>query len=969
MSFLEAVADKILRDHSHHLRDLHIISPNRRALLFLQKILARKIDRPIWSPVLMTMDDLVQRHNTNLLADPLILNYQLYQVWRESGSSYLRDRFDQFYFWGQVLLRDFDDIDKHRINHKKLFRVLKEDMQMEMEIDGWTEEDRNEYSHFLRILTENRTDLKANFENIWQHVGTVYSAFKEKLASQNIAYNGMLYNYLATHMDQMDTYAGKPFVFVGFNRLNACEKLILGYFRDRHKAQFYWNFDTYLLIKRGEDAGKFLAANKRDFPDDLGYMSDMATDTKQIKIIEVPFLSAQSQIAADLLQNDYLIKSSKGIVDFNDTLIMLPNERLLTPLMQNIPSDIDKVNISIGLPVSSTGTYRIIEAWIHLHSNAYRNDLKIYYKDIESLVFHPFLTPLQESFHQHFQGKEDGKTNKEADLWGRVKNKIYFDYEELNFYDKRWNLFFHRPDAENFFDVIIGLIEWLYNETDANTEVGKVKIISDHEREILSFSHKKMMLLRDIFSEQQIRMDFRFMPQLVSDIFTLNRLPFRGEPLNGLQVLGTMEARNLSFEKVIIPSVEEGYLPAPARNSFIPYSIRRLFRFPDAKDDASEQAYYFYSTLQNAKEVTLLYSQIKEGLGGKEKSRFLHQIMFWNKEDLKNWEVKEFSLDTTVSSDKDREISFIKTDALLNLIDNKLKRGLSASSLNDYLDCSLRFYFKHIRGWREDSEVAEELDFAMFGSVLHKTLELLYKDFEHATVQPEDIDILMGVIENTINEALSKETGFGEAAFHSGPNLLFKETLKDYVFAVLEYDKGRAPFVLVGHEFHLKQEKLELEGFSKEVRFSGFIDRLEREADMLRIIDYKTGKDKGSFRDFEDLFSEEKGNRPKAVFQALLYVLLADQIGELKSRNYSAHIFKLRDMGAGKQESTEVRRGNEVYVFDEEQRRMFRQRLAKMFEGMFDKENPLKRIQSNIMTKCAYCAYRKICDREFDLIM
>lgn len=474
-------------------------------------------------------------------------------------------------------------------------------------------------------------------------------------------------------------------------------------------------------------------------------------------------------------------------------------------------------------------------------------------------------------------------------------------------------------------------------------------------------------MLRDIFREQQIKVDFKFLPHLISDIFRLNRLPFRGEPLNGLQVLGTMEARNLSFDRVVIPSVEEGYLPAPVRNSFIPFSIRRLFRFPASEDDASEQAYYFYSTLQNAREITLLYSQTGEGLGGKEKSRFLHQIIFWNKGDLQRWEVENLSLETAVSPPENREISFEKNNALLHLTDKKLERGLSASSLNDYLDCSLRFYFKHLREWREDPAIAEELDFALFGSVFHKTLELLYKNFYNATVRPEDVDGLKDKAEEKLGRALAEITGFTQEAFQSGPNLLFKETLKDYVLAVLQYDMRRAPFVLIGHEFPLDREKLELEHLNKEARFSGFIDRLERGDDLLRIIDYKTGKDKVSFRDFEDLFSREKGNRPKAVFQALLYVLLADQVAELKAGKYSAHIFKLRDMGAGKQDSTEVRQGNEIYVFDEEQRGIFRDRLTRLFENMYDKGERIERVQTNTAAKCSYCAYRKICNREFDL--
>ena len=226
-----------------------------------------------------------------------------------------------------------------------------------------------------------------------------------------------------------------------------------------------------------------------------------------------------------------------------------------------------------------------------MHTIANREGGKLYYKDIETLVYHPFLSGLRESFERHF-GKAEIDANHVTENWNKVKNRIHFGYEDLQFGDERWGIFFARPNAESFFEKLIALIEWLYNEVAMGSEEGK-KLIGDHEREILSFSHQKIMMLRDIFEEQQIKVDFLFLPQLVSDIFRLNRLPFRGEPLNGLQVLGTMEARNLSFKKVIIPSVEEGYLPAPARNSFIPFSIRRLFRFPDTEDDASEQLIIF----------------------------------------------------------------------------------------------------------------------------------------------------------------------------------------------------------------------------------------------------------------------------------------------------------------------------------------------------------------------------------------
>ena len=355
---------------------------------------------------------------------------------------------------------------------------------------------------------------------------------------------------------------------------------------------------------------------------------------------------------------------------------------------------------------------------------------------------------------------------------------------------------------------------------------------------------------------------------------------------------------------------------------------------------------------------------MNEGLGGKEKSRFLHQIMFWGKDDLKNWEIETLSMDSNVSAVKNREISFSKSDNILRLLDQKLEKGLSQSSLNDYLDCSLRFYFKHLRGWREEDEIAEELDFALFGSVLHKTLELLYEPFHNARVEVEHIERMKGQVESKLKLALVEETGFSEENFMMGSNLFFKETLKDYILAVLEYDGGRAPFTMLQHEYHVNREELKLEGFNKEVRFSGYIDRLEREGDTLRIIDYKTGKDAVEFKNMEVLFSRTSGSMPKAVMQALLYALLADQIKSLKSDYYSTHIFKLRDMGAGKQ-ATEIMQGGEVYNFDEGQRAEFRAALVEVFTGMYDRGEMIERVRTNIAVKCGYCGFRRVCDRDF----
>ncbi len=964
-----------MEQYGKDLGKVHLVSPNRRALLFLQKIIAQKIDKPIWSPLLLTMDDLVRKHSGLLVADPLLLNYQLFKTWKQSGSDYLSDRFDLFYFWGQVLLRDYDELDREKINAHRLFSLLEDSMEIDLRIEEWGQESQEQLTRFMQTISSGQSTLQESFRNIWKHLGPVYFAFREDLRGQGMGYKGMMYRAVAENKETLLSYKDNPLVFVGFNRLNQCEQEILEFGRDRLAAQFYWNFDDFLLGERGQDAGLFLRKAKANFPDDLEYRTYMTggqgdlqgLGKKKITLVEVPFLSAQSQIVIDRLMK---AREGKESYDYGNTLVMLPNEKILDNLLLNLPDAINPLNVSIGLPITSTSLFRLMEAYIDLHTRAVTAG-KIYYKDIEKVAFHPLLSPWVGIFQDHFmaiKGEDGAKTG-----WRHAKSKIYFTYPELPaLQGSIWEILFSQPDSSIFFSRLLGILEFLYNWEQGDTEGEKVRWLNDHDREIVAFSHSQLVLLRDIFLEQDIQLDFEHLPGLVSDIFRMNRLPFRGEPLIGLQILGTMEARNLAFDQVIIPSAEEGFLPSPMRNSFIPFSIRQLFAFPDKREDAAEQAYYFYAVLQHAREVTLLYSQTRDGMGGKEKSRFLRQIEIWAHRSLKNWEIESQSLPVESVAKETRSGVLQREEVLIEAYRKRLtEKHISPTALVDHLECPLRFFYKHICHLKEDRDLSEDLDAATFGNAYHKAMEFLYEPFVGRSLSQEDIEGLHEQVQSALDKALKMVSGLEIDAYEYGVNLVNKSTLEIYLHQTLNKDKERAPFTLVKHEYRLDPDHVQLSLGGLKVRLKGFIDRLEMAGDTLEIIDYKTGSDLEFFKGMEDFGGDAK-RLPKAVFQLLLYGLIAEQLQDLRSPAYKLQVYKLREMVSKglKGEDTlgegylkiGTERNNTYFDFTQEERTHFSLTLDAMVNNMMNSDLPIAKTEN--VQVCLFCPYKKICDRD-----
>lgn len=954
MEFLDAAATRILNLHSDHLERLNIVSPNRRALLFLQKIISEKIERPIWSPRILTIDDLVKDNSPFKRADNLTLNFELFKIWKKSGSKYLSDRFDRFYFWGQILLTDFDDIDKNLVDSEKLFQILIEDKQLELDISLWSDEEKELYKDFFNIFNKGKSNLVSGFENIWEHLGQVYSDFRKHLEVNNMAYNGMMYREVASNLQKFNTLKDEYFIFLGFNRLNACEHKILKHFKDNLQTEFYWNSDEYLVQYRSDDAGKFIANNLRNFGDDLKFSTSMHTDRKKISIIQSPFLSGQSQIIANTvneIQQEALLDRTETL---NETLVLLPNESVLPLLMTSIPNSVSKINISLGLPISSTNTFRLIEAWIKLHAGAMENDGKLYYKEIENLILHPYLSDVFRAFEAAITPLNDEKKQG----WNFIKQKINFTYEEILAYDNTLDLFFSKPTAHDIFDRILRIIEWFYNSSE---DQKNNTYISDHDKEILAFTHKKFMLLRDIFDTQKDAIELKNLLYLVADIFRSSRLPFRGEPLTGLQILGTMEARNLGFKHVIIPSLEEGYLPAPIRSSFIPFNIRKLFFFPDRTEDAAEQAYYFYSTLQQATNITLIYSQMSDGIGGKEKSRFIHQLLLWQKKHFKNWTIEEKSMAINIKP-KEQTFEEIKASPEINgLYSKKMKQGISPSALNDFIDCKLRFYFKHIRNWKEDEELSENMNAAFFGSTLHKAMENIYEDFKNKTVDKQDIDYLISNIDTKLDEALKEITGFDSESFQKGSNYFFRSSLIDYIKSVLEYDKEETPFQHLYHEYSLKENSLKLEGIDEAININGSIDRIDNynNNELTKIIDYKTGSDDKNFNSLKDLTDETQRSRKKAIFQLLFYIYVISKTGEF-NKNFSAELYLLREMNRESKFDGTITKNSKPYNFDHNEMITFDEILIDLFKNILESDSIPKTDRTE---RCTYCPYSKICKR------
>lgn len=953
-SFLQLVAHDLYTKIGNDLSRTVLVFPNKRANLFFNEYLASESDQPIWSPAAMSISDLFQKLSIQKKGDPILLVCELYKVFKEETLS--QETLDDFYFWGELLISDFDDVDKNLVDADKLFsnlQALKNLMDDYEFLDKEQEEAIQQF--FQNFSIERRTELKDKFISLWDKLGTIYHRYRENLEAQGIAYEGMLYRNVIERLDTEVQLKYDKYIFVGFNVLNKVETKFFQLLKDADKALFYWDYDIFYTqqIKKHE-AGEFINRNLKLFPNELpASYFDSLKNPKKIRYISASTENAQARFLPEWIRSTFSAQYEE-----KENAVVLCNEALLLPVLHSIPQEVKNVNITMGFPLAQTPVYSFINAAMELQTKGYRSDTgRFSYDAVSAILKHPYTQQL--SAKAEPLERELTQTNRFYPLPSELKQDEFLA-----------NLFTPRSGIRALCDYLIGLIKDISTIYRKESEYND--IFNQLYRESLFQSHNKINRLYDLIESGILNVRTDTLKRLITKVLTTSNIPFHGEPAIGMQVMGVLETRNLDFRNVVLLSLNEGQLPkAGGESSFIPYNLRKAFGMTTIEHKNAVYAYYFYRLIQRAENITLLYNTSSDGLNRGEESRFMLQLLVEGPHEI----TREY-LEAGQSPQSTKEIEIEKTpevmDRLFRAYDtaNPHSFTLSPSALNAYLDCRMRFYYHYIAGLRTPDEVSAEIDSALFGTIFHLSAQLAYTELtaNGKMIKKEDLERLLRddvKLQEYVDQAFKKElfkVAPDEKPEYNGLQLINSKVIASYLKQLLRNDLHYTPFEMVAMEKKV-WEKITVNTSRGELtlRLGGTIDRMDAKEDTLRVVDYKTGGSPKAPANIKQLFTPAE-TRPNYIFQTFLYAAIMCRQQSLKvapallyihrasSESYSPVI----EMGEPRKPKIPV---NNFTFFEDE----FRERLQALLEEIFDENEPFK--QTEEIKKCSYCDFRAICRR------
>jgi len=857
-----------LKNKSVDISQLTFILPSKRAGAFLKHELGTLNSQTIFSPSVLSIETFVeelsqlkQLNNTELL-------FEFYTVYTQLTPKENQDTFDSFTKWAQILLQDFNEIDRYLIPPKHIFDYLS------------AIQDLNHWS-----IENNQTPLIKNYLSFWQKLNTYYTALSDSLINKGLGYQGLIYKEA---VENLETYiqfnSNKQHVFLGFNALNSAEITIFQELLQNDNAIIYWDTDNAFINNPYHDAGLFIRQHKSSWnyfkQNPFKWLSSHYSEGKNISIIGTPKNVGQAKYIGELLLD---LKSKNG--HLNNTAIVLGDENLLIPVLNAIPNSIDALNITMGFPLSAIPLASLFEQLFELHKN---NTGDFHFKDVIALLSHQFTRPLfnNEGINStdyiiekiHLNNLVFLKSSELIELAPKQKHLISLLFGNWNNSPKM--------ALKNVQELIMFIKNYLKDDKNENLLA----------LEYLFRFHEVFNTLDLLNSKHQYINTIKVLHSLYKEILSTETLDFQGEPLQGLQIMGMLESRVLDFETVIISSVNEGILPSgKSNNSFIPFDVKIENRLPTYKEKDAVYTYHFYRLLQRAKNVYIIYNTEPDVLNGGEKSRFITQMEI---EDIHN-------LNQYIVSPKTPQISsslivISKTDDILSRIQTIASKGLSPSSLTNYIRNPLDFYYQKILGIKEQDDVEETVAANTLGSVVHNTLEDFYKPLEQKMLTTDLVNAMKLQIEDRVKHHFNSIYKAGDIS--KGKNLIIFEIAKRYVSNFLNKEiedlkKGNS-IKIVQIEADLRVT-IPIEELSFPVTLTGKVDRVDEYNGVLRIIDYKTGKveqSKVEIVNWEDLTTDY--TKYSKSFQILMYAFMMNQNTSFNSP-VEAGIISFKNLNAG----------------------------------------------------------------------
>ena len=957
-SFLKLVAADLYKHTEGNLAHTAVVFPNKRAGLFFNEYLAQESESPIWSPAYVSISELFRSLSPWEVGDPVKLVCELYKIFRRETQS--TETLDDFYFWGEMLISDFDDADKNKVDTDELFSNL-QDLRNIMDDYTFIDDEQEEAirQFFQNFSIERRTALKERFISLWDVLGNIYKGFRESLASQNIAYEGMMYRHVIEHLD-VDKLPYEKYVFVGFNVLNKVEHTLFTQLKDAGKAVFYWDYDEFYMKENRQavthEAGEFIRRNLRDFPSPLsGELFKNLSKPKEVHYIASSTENAQARYLPQWIRNNLTTPEK-------ETAVVLCNEALLQPVLHSLPAEVKHVNITMGFPLSQTPVYSFLIALLELHTHGFNFKSGRYtFQSVVTLLKHPYTRQL--TGQAELLEKELTRNNRFYPLPGEL-GKDEFLTRLFTPLSGNLNLCIRLSET-------LQQVAGIYQANTSGTE--DTDAFNQLYRESLFKAYTTINRFRTLIEEDELTVQSETFRRLLVKVLSATNIPFHGDPAIGMQVMGVLETRNLDFRHLVLLSVNEGQLPkSGGDSSFIPYNLRKAFGMTTIEHKIAVYAYYFYRLLQRAERITLMYNTSSDGLNRGEWSRFMLQFLIeWphpiTRQFLEAGQSPQGTSPITVEKTPD---VMRRMQSLFDVRANP-KAKFSPSALNYYLDCPLKFYYKYVAGLSAPDEVSAEIDSATFGSIFHYAAEHIYKDLTtHGKVINKEA--LETLLRNEVKLQDYVDTAFKKLFFnvpqnekpeYNGVQLINSAVIARYLKQLLQNDLRYAPFTFIASEMEV-DEPIDIQtpkGVIKS-RIGGIIDRMDSKDGTLRIVDYKTGGDADTPPHVESLFIPDK-KRSNYVFQTFLYAAIMCRkqptmkiapallyIHRAATETYSLVI----QMG-------EPRKPKEAVEDFSKYEKEYRERLQGLLEEIFNPEKSFT--QTEIIEKCTYCDFKALCKR------
>ena len=934
-----------------------VVFPNKRAALFMNEYMARMAGKPMWSPAYTTISELFGKHSEYVVGDSIKLVCDLHKSFVKCTG--IDETLDHFYGWGQLLLTDFDDIDKNMADADKIFCNLKDIHELD-DLSYLTDEQRELLKRFFANFSHDQeTELKKRFLSLWSHFGDIYHDYNQRLRNQGIGYEGAIYREVATRKDiefEYDTY-----IFVGFNLLQKVEQELFANLKKAGKAHFYWDFDTYYMPRNNSAytnaAGKYIAMYLEDFPNELDVCSaDIYQNMRRPK--DVSFVMASTENIQARYASQWLREEGRCLAG-RKTAVVMCDEAILAPIIQSLPPEADKVNITSGFPLGMTPIASFVSLLLDTYTSGIAGKGTCYRAQYASKL-------LRHAYTRYISDKAN-------DVYATIKEQhlVYPDQATLTMNGEDQGL------ALLFKTINIGNVHLLHHVETIIKLIGVNA--KDTEDAFLQESVFRMYTiinrLEQLAANGDMDVDINTLRRLIKQLIAAATIPFHGEPVVGIQIMGVLETRNLDFKHLLLLSCNEGNMPKGVNDSsFIPYAIRKAHGLTTIDNKVAIYSYYFHRLLQRAEDITIVYNNTTDNEHTGEMSRFMLQMMVDGQQKIKHYNLLA---DNSPIAHKPKSVS--KAGSIKEKLDGM--KSLSPSAINRYIKCPLMFFYQYVASIKEPDCEDDVVDNRMFGNIFHKSAQLIYDDImshnngriEKASIQKylNTKGLLESIVDRAFNEELFKVKNSMRSPYYNGLHLINRKVLIEYLRQLLHSDQRTAPFEMLALEDAVyTQIAFETEDNNvRKIRIGGIIDRLDRVTDArtgvstIRVVDYKTGiQATRKIKEIEEIFSDMNISQKHSDYylQAILYSLIVDNSTKYNKQKDCVSPALLFVKQASKENYDPVLEIDSQKIANVREYKVeFEQHLKEVLHDIFNTNLPFTPTTDN--TRCDKCAYRRIC--------